>query len=157
MPFTFDPTLNITDYLYTAALGLPGTRFVFADKGKLVKLIASDTYGLASAGDEIEAAVHHVEDTIANGTVVNGTVNSGSALGTIQIGSRLEVWLEDAVPVGNFVVCGTPVPLGTKLTLGSIAGVNGLPSVKAGSPTKFKWRVISGTGAAGSRAIIELI
>lgn len=151
--FKLAPTLNVSDYLYTAALGLPGARLTSLDKNKLVKLIATDTYGLTAAGDEIEAAVNNVEDTAVNGTIVNGTVKSGSGLGTIQTGHRLDVWLETAVAIGGYVVAGDPVALGT--ALGAATGE--LPAVKAGAPTKFLWRVVSGTGAANSRAVIEKI
>lgn len=124
-----------------------------ADVGKLVRLKGDSQYGLAAAGDEIEGVLATAEEM--------STVD-GFEMGSIDDHSRIEVTLDGlqatpgtgAVAIGDFVVTGTVVARGTKLT--------GAPKVckatAAGNTLVFAWRVVSflsGSGAVGTVAVIE--
>lgn len=116
------------------------------DIGKPVKLVAADTYGLCSDGDEIEGFINGLETATAD----------GKKFGSVCTGLRKRVELDGAAAVGTYVVSAANAAAGTKNT-------NGLPIVKDadvgtnGQPV-FGWRVISGTGLDGdTTAIIERV
>lgn len=130
----------------SAALGPnSSTKFTDVDIGKAVKLGTAENYVAVANNDEIEGFVFSVEPW---------TVNGGFSFGTVQKDGRavVEHLAGEATPlaVGDLVVAGTPVALGTA----------GYAKVKAGSPTTHKWRVISrmgGNGAAGTKLLIERV
>lgn len=130
----------------SAALGVSNVlRFTSADINKPVKLIASDTYGLCAAGDEIEATCEAISAF---------TVNSGFSFGTINKRGRRTVTVggSSACPFNSLVLAGPNAALNTAVTLN--------PVVQLGAPTKHLWRVIStlgGVGAVGSNVVIERI
>jgi hypothetical protein len=139
--FTIKPTIADAYSQESCQLGTGAGQFSSKDVGKAVKLGAADAYVAAAAGDEIEGVISSVESY---------TVNQGKSFGGIQRGGRLAVTFEGTtVPVGGLVVMGTPVALGTELTVPV--------AVKTGVPTKFLWRMVSGTGVAATQGVIERI
>lgn len=131
----------------SAALG-DGSSTIFdsqTDLDKIVKLGGADTYVLAASGDEIEGFVYSVEAF---------TVNEGYSFGTVQKNRRLVATVDaaqtPALAIGGLVVAGAQAAVGTA----------GGAVVLGGSPTTHKWRVISivsGTGVAGDKVLIERI
>lgn len=139
--FTIQPTVVDAYSNETCQLGTGAAQFSSKDVGKVVKLGAADTYVATIVGDEIEGMITSVEAF---------TVNQGKSFGTVQRSGRMAVTFEGTtVPFGGLVVMGTPVALGTELTVPV--------AVKTGAPTKFLWRMVSGTGVAATQGVIERI
>lgn len=124
------------------------------DIGKALKLAGDSRYVVASADDEIEGVLLSVEPH---------TVNGGYGFGSVQKKERfvaINANASAALAVGAYVVAGTQAAVGTELptiSTGTQTGVRATP-VKAGSPTKFLWRVVSllgGNGAVGTTLLIE--
>lgn len=110
------------------------------DIGKPVKLVAADTYGLCSNGDQIDGFLNSVEDYTAD----------GYAVGTVQLGGRRRVEL------GGHSAIGTVVQSGTNQAR-TVAPTNGLGIVVEHTHvtgTRKLWRVISGTGVSGDLTCI---
>lgn len=155
MGVTINPYhINKTARVQDGATGVnPLTRL---DNGKIVKLIASDQYGLAAVGNEIEGALE-VADDIAP--------QDGFNLGSVRdaIGSRLEVTFDGlqatpgtgVIAFGDYVVAGTVTARGTALP----GPVKVCKATAAATGLVFKWRVISlkGTGAVGQLGVIERV
>lgn len=138
-----DPPADII----TAALGASSAAPLTGnDIGKLVKMGSLQNYLLAATGDDIEGQVYSVEPT---------TVNGGFATGSVQRNQRLEV--EVGTDQG-----GTPMAVLDYVVVGAgqVLNTAGAGKVKTGAGTTFKWRcirIISGTGAAGSKVLIERV
>lgn len=135
--------------------------------GKLVKLVGDSQYNLTAAGDPIEGAIVSVESYTAD----------DFSIGSVQTTSRLRVTLDGlqatpgtgTIAVGDYVVTGTVVAKGTKLSEpprvckatvqpGATAANYG----EVGAMIKnalFGWRVVSleGTTAVGQFAVIERV
>ena len=135
--------------------------------GKLVKLVGDSQYNLCAVGDPIEGAIVSVESYTAD----------DFSIGSVQTTSRLRVTLDGlqatpgtgTIAVGDYVVTGTVVTKGTKLSEpprvckatvqpGATAANYG----EVGTMIKnamFGWRVVSleGTTAAGQFAVIERV
>lgn len=154
----------------TARLGAgSGTANYVNDKeiGKFVKLIGDSQYGLAAAGDVIEGAIVSVESYTAD----------DFSIGSVQTTSRLRVTLDGlqatpgtgTIAVGDYVVTGTVVAKGTKLSeparvCKATVQPGAVPAnlTDAGVMVKnalFGWRVVSleGTTAVGQFAVIERV
>ena len=121
-----------------------------ADVGKFLKLVGDSQYGLCAAGDEIEGFLLALEPPMTY---------DGYYLGTVQTDKRFRAVSEGVLNMLGEVVCGTVTARGTALT-----GVG--PAVKAGTPTKYRWRVVAAIGqnvaagapiTAGSEVIVERI
>lgn len=115
--------------------------------GGLVKL-AAGAYVPVTAGDDVAGQVSSVETF---------KVNDGFSFGAVKMSHRIKVKLglvadTTAVVVGDLVVADDQPAL--------VAGkVNGVGTVKAGTPAIHKWQVIwlSGAGAQGDDAILEKV
>lgn len=135
--------------------------------GKLVKMVGDSQYNLTAAGDPIEGAIVSVESYTAD----------DYSIGSVQTTSRLRVTLDGlqatpgtgVIAVGDYVVTGTVVAKGTKLSgpprvCKATAQPGGTPAdlAAAGAMIKnamFAWRVVSleGTTAVGQFAVIERV
>jgi hypothetical protein len=133
--------------------GLVAGYLTDADVGKGVKLGATDRYILALDGDEIEGFLVSVESATIDGYTFGSIVKTGNKEITFQ---------GAGIVIGSIVVFGTPIAKGTALTVP--------PAVKLGAaiaasqakpygwnPSTHVWRVISGTGVAGTQGIIERV
>ncbi len=149
--FLLDETIHSQEVL-TVRLGgsSAGTRFTDADKGKPVKLGGDSDYVLCAAGDEIE------------GWVI--ALSSGPTYDGYQLGSIVEKGLKRAtvtgatVAVGDYVVAGTAVALGT--ALGGYMQVAKAADQAVAKAGLFRLRVASllgGTGAAGTTVLLKRI
>lgn len=139
---------ELVDNTYESfALGVNAAgKFVDADIKKPVKLAANNNMVLCAAGDEIDGFVRAIEPF---------TVNDGFSFGSVQREGRVEVQVgtdqAGAIAVGDLVVAGAGTPA---------LGTAGLARVKKGTPTRALWnviRIISGTGVAGDRVLIERV
>lgn len=128
------------------------------DNGKFCKLAGDSQYGLCAAGDEIEGVVVVADDVAPQ---------DGYTLGSLanEDGTRVRVTFDGfqanagtgVTAIGDYVVAGAPVALGTDL--GS-AYPKVLKATAAGKDQVFKWRVvsfISSNGAVGETGLIERI
>ncbi len=113
--------------------------------GKAVKLGDADNFLLCADGDELDGFI----DNIDGGGTEDGYTFGGVARG--NAGQRFEAQVAAGatqVALNDLVVAGAQLPVGTK----------GLPQVKEGTPTRHLWRVmriITGTGVAGDKILIE--
>jgi len=146
--------------IISAALGATAGLFSDTDVGQAVKMGVASDYVQAVDGDELEGFVTSVE-------VV--TVNAGMSFGSVQRNMRVVAQVASneggTMAVGDFVVVGTPIALGT---------ANGKPQVKIGvaasqltsanytytekTPNNHMWkciRLVSGTGVAGDSVLLE--
>ena len=144
--FKLYATIESGEVHQSALIGTAAQGIVDNDIGKLVKLAAADNFILCSTGDEIEGQISALQPE---------TYNSGFAFGSVKRGGTLEAMVSSdqvgALAPGDLVVAGVQAAVGTKDTY---------PKVKGGSPTNFKWRVLtiqSGTGVAGDRVLLEKI
>jgi hypothetical protein len=154
----------------TVRLGTTGAKFGTMDTGKLVKLAAESQYNLVSVGDAIEGVVAAVESATSGGFAIGSIFKRGAIF---AIADGLQATGASNLAVGDYVVAGTPVALGTSLSTdlgfarvrkatdqpyaaeaGALTNVNDM--VKNGM---FGWRVVSlgtaGTGAPGTQIVIE--
>lgn len=146
--FKFSPLVDAATALFTISAALGDTTYKFADndRGKPVKLAGANNYIFTAAGDEIEAFVETVEPA---------TVNQGYSFGTVRKGGRVYAKVganqgATAMAVRDLVVADVQSANG--------AGDN-YAKVKTGTPTTFKWRVISrdGNGTAGTIVLLERV
>lgn len=163
--FTFAESYNL-DEIITAKVsalaadtaGLVAGYLTDADVGKGVKLGATDRYILALDGDEIDGFLIAVESATADGYTV----------GSIALAGRKAVTVVGAtIGIGDLVVFGAPVAKGTALAAASAVLVKaGTPASQSGTtpfaytprvPNTHLWRLISGTGVAGTVNIIERV
>lgn len=115
------------------------------DKGKCVKIAASNNFVLTAAGDEIEGILVSTEPA---------TYNDGFAFGTVQRRGRFQAVVgpteAGTVVPGDLVVADTQAAIDTA----------GGAVVQSGAPTTHLWRCISivtGTGATGDIVLIERV
>lgn len=170
---SFQPSAIIAHTAINTRLGaddLAANRYTQVERQKFVKLAADSRHVLAALGDPIEAQIYSVDAAPSD---------LGGSFGSFV---RLE-WLYvladglQATPgvgnlaVGDYVVCGTPVPQGTALGKDGYAKVC-KATLQPGGPLAnfaevsllqkqmlFAHRVISldraATGAPGTRIVIE--
>lgn len=140
--FNFQPRVGDSDKK-SCALGVSNAaKFGDNDLNKVVKLVASGTYGPVSTGNDIEGIVL---------AIAPNTVNDGFSFGTIQDGGRLVAQATDVTPlaIGAQVIAAAQNALGT---------AQDFPLVKLGTGGVFKWRVIdllTGAGAQNTNVVIE--
>lgn len=126
------------------------------DIGKGVKLGATDRYVLAVDGDEIEGFLVAVE---------SATVDGYSFGSVVKAGNKEVVFQGTGIVIGGLVVLGTAIVKGTLLSV-PVAVKAGVAAAQSGTtpfaftartPNTHLWRVISGTGVAGTRGVIERV
>jgi len=170
-----DVQANITARLGTAAD--LAHRFVDNDMGKWVKLYADSAYALCDAGDPIEGRAAALEPATQDGFAI-GTVNTGGTSRLSAICDGLQATPgTGTIAVGDYVVCGTVVALGTALTYNTPAKVckatqqpggtidnSSAATVATGAAASvanglFAWRVMAlgVAGAVGDTCIIERV
>lgn len=113
-----------------------------ADVGKLVKLAGDSRYNLCAEGDEFEGRI----------TAFASYTADNYSMGSVQKEDRITVTCQETLVVGDYVVAGTPVAKGTKLSVPPMVK-------KASGATTFKWRVVAlyGDGTANTTALVEFI
>lgn len=156
----------------TARLGsASGSANYFKDSevGKFVKFAGESRYNLCAAGDNIEGAVTSVESASLDDFSIGG----------VQTAGRLDVTFDGlqatpgtgTIAVGDYVVVGTVVALGTalsgppKVTKATLQpGATPADLTAAGVLIKqglFAWRVVSlgtgGVGTVGGVGVIERV
>lgn len=157
---------------HTVRLGTNAGQFGTMDPGKLVKLSAESAYALCAVGDAIEGVIAAVESAKSGGYSI-GSIYQRGAMFAIADGSQAAG--TGALAIGDFVVAGTPVALGTALsTDGGFPRVRKATfqplSAEAAALTDvndmiknalFGWRVVSlgtvGTGAVGTQIVVERV
>lgn len=143
--------------IITAALGASaGATLTTKDIGKTLKLNADSTYAPCAEGDHIEGFLSSVNS--------DGTVNSGYNLGGVQRNREVEVVVavgSATCTLGSLVVAGAPLAVGTegkgrvkKQTIPTDAAT--LVSAY-GKPVWRVCAILSGTGVAGDRVLIEKV
>jgi hypothetical protein len=162
--FAFTPLVNSPHAdVISAQLGATVGLFGSVDVGQAVKLgVGSSSYVQCADDDEMEGVVVAVSDF---------NVNDGMSFGSVQRNKRIKAEVAanegGTMAVGDHVVIGTPIALGT---------ANGFPQVKIGTaasqlasgtydytertPNTFIWRcirIISGTGVLGDKVLIEKV
>lgn len=141
----------------TWRLGTTGARFTDADVGKAVKLSGDSAKVLCAAGDAIEGIVNSI----------NVGVYDGYSIGGVQTTSFKSVTFDGsqaagtgAIAVGDYVVCGTVVALGTSLSNAPFK-VRKATDQAAAATAAYKARVVSlgtaGSGAVGTTGVIEFL
>lgn len=158
--FAFTESFSVSEIISAKVSALAGDTaglvagyLTDADIGKGVKLGATDRYVLAAATDEVEGFLVAVE---------SATVD-GFTFGSVALSGRKAVTFEGAaIVIGSFVVFGVPIAKGTALTVpvavklgGAVAQSQAKPF--AWNPSTHIWRVISGTGVAGTQGVIERV
>lgn len=123
------------------------------ENGKATKLSVLDNHVLCAAGDAIESiqGSSHLEN--------QGTSDGYAIIGVYSKGYKNVTFEGAALVPGDFVVVGTVTPLGTKQA--AALNVVKAPDQAAAKVAPFKARVVSlgdaGTGAAGTRGVIEML
>lgn len=139
----------------TARLGAGNTandRFDEKEIGKFVKLVGESRYDLAAVGNEIEGYIAGLEEATQGGFTIGSVVDRQRKY--VVLDGLQATPGTGTIAVGDYVVTGTAVAKGTKLT-------NYARVCKATSQgtQNYKWRVISlgpvGTGAVGTVGLIE--
>lgn len=145
--FRFGKTTGDASKVISTALGASTSEKFStpADIGKPVKLIAMDRYGLCSAGDKPEGFIAAVD---------GATVNDGFSFGSVQTDGRMQAVVTNAYAVGDVLTAAAPAAAGTAEV---VAGLPRMTKPGTAATGTFLWRVISGTGAANSIAVIERI
>ena len=149
-----------SEKVLTTRVGTTVAPLTQKDAGKAVKLIAESNYGLAAAGDAIEAVVsssnHDTQGTV-DGFAIGGVVSKGFK--AVKFDGLQATPGVGVVAVGDYVVTGTVVATGTKLT-GPLK-VTKATDQAAAKAAPFKARVVSlgdaGTGAVGTVGLIEML
>lgn len=157
----------------TARLGAVSTAFPDTELGKFVKPSGESGYVLCAVGDLIDGYVSAVS--------LDRATAAGFQLGAVQRKECKSVTFDGsqaagtgAIALGDAVVAGTPVALGTMLTTGAVAKVRKAtlqphvtaPAALTDVPTHINastyfWKVVSlgsvGTGAVGTVGLIERV
>lgn len=171
--FKFKELIDSADN-YTARLGsgsvnsTPANAYTDKEVGKFVKLSGTDAYSLCSVGNPIEAILTGVESYNAD----------DFSMGSIAFDGRKRVLLDGSqaagtgsIAIGDYVVCGTPVALGTALTLSTPPKVRKATNQPGAVPADltaagqqalnaiYAWRLISfdSAGAVGDFGVIERV
>lgn len=141
----------------TVALGAgntPNDNLSNSDEGKLVKLAGDSRYALAEVGDEIEGFIVAVEQATQGGFTIGSIIDCDKQF--VMFDGLEATPGTGVIAVGDYVVVGSPVAKGVKLT-------SAPKVVKATSQgtQKFLWRVVSlgaaGTGAVGTVGVIQRV
>lgn len=125
----------------------PADKYSDKDVKKAVKLASNSSHVLCVAGDEIQGAIDSVDAATNGGFSFGGVArfNRGARMDAV-IGAG-----QGATPakLDDLVVADDQLPVGTK----------GLAQVKTGEPKRHLWRIINvrGTGAAGTKVVLELL
>jgi hypothetical protein len=158
--FKFGVTLTLDEHKTARLANGPGAtnNLKRLDNGKLVKLVGDSQYGLCAAGDEIEGVVVVADDVAPQ---------DGFTIGSIadEDSTRIKVLFDGlqatpgvgTIAIGDYVVAGTPVALGTDLGTSYPKVMKG---TAAGKDMIFNWRVvsfISAAGAVGETGLIERV
>lgn len=137
---------------------------------KFVKFVGDSRYGLCAAGDMIEGYVASVESASADDYSIGSFAEEGRA--DVTFDGLQATPGTGTLAVGDWVVCGTVVALGTTLGVTTprvCKATAQLGSVPADFATSgllaryaaFAWRVVSlgntGTGAVGTAGVIERV
>lgn len=139
-------TITIAPYVpdRTEALYVASGNWSDVDIGKAVSLRDSDTVELAADTTEIYGFV----------TSVQPYTSGGYRVGSVACDAGREAWATDedgGLAVGNIVVAGTPVAVGTALT----ANQNVIVATTQATVLQ-KWQVVAiTTGAAGSQVLVR--
>lgn len=140
MPAKFKMGVQVAANTYVPGL-LPAA-VTDADRGKPVKLTATDEFALCTDGDNIYGFIDSVE----------AAPQGGKTFGSIQIAGRRRVELDGITAIGAAVEAGTIAAAGT--AEGSKIGIVSTHLVLA-TDTKH-WILISGTGADEDKtAVVE--
>jgi len=149
--FVFTPLVNDPHAdVITAALGVDSSnKLNDKDIGKPVILAANNSYELCADGEDIHGFLVSLEAP---------TVNDGFSFGSVQRDKRFEVQVEageiGTAAVGTFVCAGIPaVAINVKQTYAQVI----LKTLAANSERWRVIRVITGTGVAGDRVLIEKV
>lgn len=136
---------DVLDVVSTALGAAADDKFrTDTDVGKAVKLSGEGTHDICAADDEIVGFID---------TVKGITVNDGYSFGGVQRGGTHSAVVGSAqtpaIEVGDLVVADAQ----------EVAGTKGKAQVKTGTPTTFKWQVVSvkGDGETGSNVVLERI
>lgn len=144
-----------------AAIGSAGNKGTWLDNdfGKPLKLVADSTYDLCVDGDEIEEILEAL-------AAQQSTVNNGYQIGTIRDnGTALAIIVGANAPIGSIVVSSTQNDVGTSNSpvekpTTAFMKVKIAGDATAQKAVTRKWRIVSfitGSGAAGSQALIERV
>lgn len=146
----------------------PANAYTDKEIGKFAKLSGTDAYVLCVVGDPIQAVITAVETYAAD----------DFSMGSIAQDGRKRVLLDGSqaagtgsIAIGDYVVCGTPVALGTALTLSTPPKVRKATNQPGAVPADltaagqqalnaiFAWRLVSfdSAGAVGDFGIIERV
>jgi hypothetical protein len=170
--FQMGVTLNPYEINDAARLGgnAGATPLTKNDNGKLLKLAGDSRYDLCAVGDKIEGVCQVAADLVAT--------FDGYVLGSVQKRGRFVAVADGtqaagtgSLAIGDFVVAGTPVALGTAHTLAGprVRKATNQPGAvpadltAAGDQAKvamFGWRVVAiltGTGAVGDTVLVERV
>ena len=159
---------------FTARLGVgsvnstPANAYTDKEIGKFVKLSGTDAYVLCAVGDPIQAVITAVESYTADDFSI-GSLDSQGRKRVLLDGSQAAG--TGSIAIGDYVVCGTPVALGTALTSTTppkVRKATNQPGAVPGDLTAagqqalnaiFAWRLISfdSAGAVGDFGIIERV
>lgn len=149
-----------SEKVVTTRVGTKAAPLTSADIGKPVKLIAESNYGLGAVGDAIEGFLtssNHSSQGTQDGFAIGGVVTKGFKAVTFD-GAQATPGT-GTVAVGDYVVVGTVVATGTKLT-GPMRVCKATTQADA-KAAPFKARVLSlgevGTGAVGTVGLIEML
>jgi hypothetical protein len=152
------PQGNIED-VFTVRLGAGNTsndNLSSVDAGKIVKLVATDRYDLAVAGDAIEGFISSVELATTGGYSIGGITDETDIVYCLADGLQATPGT-GTIAVGDYVVAGSITAKGTALT--SYPKV--CKATAAGNTLNFKWRVVSlgtaNTGAVGTSIVIKKV
>lgn len=147
----------------------PANAYTDKEVGKFVKLSGTDAYVLCVVGDPIQASITAVETYTADDFSI-GTVSPGGRRRVLLDGS--EAAGTGSIAIGEYVVTGAPVPLGTALTITTppkVRKATQQPGVTV--PTTlteasqqvrnsiYAWRLVSfdNAGAVGDFGVIERV
>lgn len=151
----------------TVRFGAAASAYVAADEGKFVKLAGESRYDLCAAGDPIEGVIASVDTGTSGGFKIGSMYEAG---GIFCLADGLQATPgTGAIAVGDYVVCGTVVAVGTALTtFPKVCKATNQPGavpgdlIAAGQQAKnaiYAWRVVSlgteGTGAVGTTIVVE--
>lgn len=149
---TNDPNrLNVISTKLGARQGTAGEQraglgeYSDTERFKAVKIGTEENFVLCADGDELDGFI----DNIDSGGTTEGFTFGGVARG--NAGLRIEAQVATGaakLSINDLVVAAAQLAVGTP----------GLPQVKGGAPERHLYRVmsiVSGTGVAGDRVIIE--
>lgn len=129
----------------TEALGDNTGQFSDSDLGKPVKLNAGGYCELCASGDEIYGFVSAVE----------AYTEGGHSVGSVSADVNKQAYAVDeagGLAIGDLVVAGTPVALGTKAPNG------GNVIAATSTPVIHKWMVVETYGgAAGDKVLLQKV